>query len=64
MSKILCEAESFESYGGWILDSQFEEEMGSPYLLAHGLGKPVTDAVTEIAVAADGQYRVWARVKD
>lgn len=64
MSKVLCEAESFESYGGWILDSQFEEEMGSPYLLAHGLGKPVTDAVTEIVVAADGQYCVWARVKD
>ncbi|KAK5709254.1 hypothetical protein LTR17_019934 [Elasticomyces elasticus] len=37
-SGILVEAEDFNEYGRWILDSQFEHEMGSPYLLAHGNG--------------------------
>ena len=46
-SGILLEAEDFDDYGGWVLDSQFEMEMGSPYLLAHGNGKPVADATTK-----------------
>ena len=45
-SGILVEAEAFDDYGGWVLDSQFELEMGSPYLLAHGNGRPVADATT------------------
>ncbi|RAV08932.1 hypothetical protein DQP55_18350 [Mycolicibacterium sp. GF69] len=32
---ILVEAESFDDHGGWMLNSQFDREMGSPYLLAH-----------------------------
>ena len=43
---ILLECEQFEDLGGWSLDSQFIDEMGSSYLLAHGLGKPVADATT------------------
>ena len=62
--EILCEAEAFENYGGWLLDSQFEESMGSPYLLAHGLGKPVQDATTTVNIAESGAYRVWVRTKD
>ncbi|MCA8966841.1 MAG: FAD-dependent oxidoreductase [Planctomycetes bacterium] len=38
--------------------------MGSPYLLAHGLGKPVADASTTIIVATAGHYEVWVRAKD
>ena len=38
--------------------------MGSPYLLAHGLGKPVADAKTVIAVPDAGRYHVWVRAKD
>lgn len=63
-SGILIEAEEFGNYGGWVLDSQFEIEMGSPYLLAHGYGKPVSDAVTVIQVEEVGQYHVWVRAKD
>lgn len=63
-SGILIEAEDFESYGGWVLDSQFETQMGSPYLLAHGLGRPVADATTVVAVEDAGEYEVWVRVKD
>lgn len=61
---ILIEAEEFTDYGGWTLDSQFETQMGSPYLLAHGLGKPVADATTVVSVAKPGRYIVWVRTKD
>jgi hypothetical protein len=59
------EAESFENHGGWVLDTQFIEIMGSPYLMAHGLGTPVKDATTPHAKALPaGQYRVWVRTKN
>ena len=45
-AEVLVEAEAFDHYGGWLLDSQFLSEMGSPYLLAHGLGRPVANAMT------------------
>ena len=48
MTSILVEAEEFANYGGWVLDSQFEMLMGSPYLLAHGLGRCVADAKTTV----------------
>lgn len=61
---VFLETESFEDAGGWQLDTQFLTEMGSPYLLAHGLGKPVADAVTGFEVTQSGQYVVWARTLD
>lgn len=61
---VLVEAEDFDDYGGWILDSQFETQMGSPYLLAHGLGVPVSDATTTVDLDLVGTYRVWVRAKD
>lgn len=63
-SGILIEAEDFENFGGWVLDSQFELQMGSPYLLAHGLGRPVADATTTIEIREAGGYDVWVRAKD
>ena len=62
--QVLVEAESFTDHGGWKLDTQFIETMGSPYLLAHGLGKPVADATTEVAFPEPGSYRVFVRTKD
>lgn len=61
---ILIEAEAFDRYGGWVLDSQFELQMGSPYLLAHGLGRPVEDATTVVPLPDAGTYVVWVRAKD
>ena len=61
---IWLEAEQFENPGGWLNDAQFIDQMGSPYLLAVGLGKPVADATTSVAIAKPGRYRLWARVKD
>ena len=50
--RLLVEAESFQSHGGWKLDTQFIDLMGSPYLLAHGLGEPVKDATTTASFPA------------
>ncbi|MGA9795973.1 MAG: FAD-dependent oxidoreductase [Rhizomicrobium sp.] len=63
-SGILIEAEDFDTYGGWVLDSQFEMQMGSRYLLAHGLGWPVGDATTRVEIDKAGDYEVWVRAKD
>jgi hypothetical protein len=46
---LLLEARAFAEHGGWVLDPQFEDIMGSPYLLAHGMGKPVANARTTAA---------------
>lgn len=61
---ILVECEAFEELGGWVLDQQFMDLMGSPFLLAHGMGVPVADATTTVAVESPGTYRVWARTRD
>ena len=63
-SSILIEAESFTEKGGWVVDPQFVEQMGSPYLLAHGMGIPVQDAQTNINVEKPGTYHVWVRTKN
>ena len=60
-AQILVEAESFSAKGGWVVDQQFMDLMGSPYLLAHGMGSPVEDALTEIHVSKSGVYHVWVR---
>ena len=49
--------------GGWKLDVQFMDTMGSPYLIAHGLGFPVPDAVAAVSVPTDGKWRVWVRTR-
>lgn len=63
-SQVLVEAESFTNKGGWVIDQQFMDQMGSPYLLAHGMGKPVKDAETNISIKKAGKYHVWVRTKN
>ena len=58
------ECEAFKSWGGWVNDTQFMDQMGSPYLLAHGLGKPVENARTTFSVGCEGDYFVTARTKN
>ena len=57
----LIEAEQFSDYGGWSLDQQFMELMGSSYLLAHGAGVPVGVASTTVSIDKCGNYYVYAR---
>jgi hypothetical protein len=61
---VLIEAEAFAQRGGWVLDQQFMDRMGSPMLLAHGLGTPVADAVTTVRFPRPGTYRVFVRTRD
>lgn len=57
----LVEAENFSNKGGWVVDQQFMDLMGSPYLMAHGMGVPVEDASTVVSFPAPGVYNVYVR---
>ena len=61
---IFIESGSFTEFGGWVLDTQFIPNMGSAYLLAHGLGKPVAPAKTAVAIPEAGEYVLWAFTRD
>ncbi len=61
---VLIEAESFKDLGGWVIDQQFMDQMGSPFLLAHGVGIPVDDATTTINFPQSGKYMIWVRTRD
>ena len=63
VSSCLVEAESFADRGGWVVDPQFVEQMGSPYLLAHGKGIPVVDATTKVNITP-GRVRAFVRTRD
>ena len=58
------EAEDFADYGDWRLDTQFVQQMGSAYLIAAGVGRPIADAATEVQVPRAGRYRLWVRAKN
>ena len=55
------EAEDFTDYGGWWMDTQFVPQMGSPYLIAAGIGRPVADAHTTVQIPASGSWTLWVR---
>ena len=61
---VLVETESFDNKGGWVADQQFMDQMGSPFLLAHGITSPVADAITTITLPKTGIYRIWVRTRD
>src|SRR5664280_1736021 len=61
---VLIEAESFTEIGGWVIDQEFSDQMGSAFLLAHGMGIPVADAHTHANIPEAGTYRVWVRTRD
>ncbi len=61
---IFIEAESFQNKGGWVVDQQFLKEMGSPYIMAHGLGIAVKDASTTIKFPITGKYYMHVRTKN
>lgn len=61
---ILIEAASFNKKGGWVVDQQFMEQMGSSFLMAHGLGIPVADAVTKVKFLQGGEYNVFVRTRN
>ena len=62
--RLLVETESFAEKGGWVIDQQSMDVMGSPYLMAHGMGKPVDDASTTVLFEQGGQYQVFLRTRN
>jgi len=63
-NSVLLEAESFKNKGGWVIDQQSMDVMGSPYLMAHGMGKRVADASTSVRFPEKGSYRVFVRTRN
>ena len=61
---IFIEAENMDSLGGWVLDQQSMVQMGSPYIMVHGMGEPVEDASTTFVAKEGGTYYLWVRTKD
>ena len=61
-ARVEVHPQSFDA-GGWKMDVQFMDVMGSPYLLAHGCGIRVTDAKAVASIPADGAWRVWVRAR-
>jgi hypothetical protein len=63
-SSLWVETESFTHKGGWVIDQQSMDVIGSPYLMAHGMGTPVADASTTIRFPETGSYRVFVRTRN
>lgn len=63
-SGVLVEASGFDDLGGWSLDTQFFQQMGGNFLLAHGMGKPVANAKTKFTLPEAGKWRAWVRTRD
>ncbi len=64
MNGIFLEAATFDELGGWTVDTQCIEAMGSAYLLAHGIGKPVEDARTGIHTQKKARWHIHVRTRD
>jgi len=64
-NSVMALATTFDDMGDWTVEQQFVLQMGSSYLLAHGIGKPLTkDAVTTVNIPADGKYQLLVRTKN
>jgi hypothetical protein len=64
-NSVMVLATTFDDLGDWTVEQQFVLQMGSSYLLAHGIGSPLEkDASTKISVPEDGEYRLWVRTKN
>ena len=61
---ILVEAEDFKDRGAWRVDTQFTHEMGSAYLLAAGVLKPIGAAKTRVEMPSAGRWHAWVRTRD
>jgi hypothetical protein len=61
---LFIEAEAFLQKGGWVIDQQSMDIMGSPYLMAHGMGVPVSDASTTLNFPETGTYRIFVRTRN
>lgn len=65
LDTVLALCTRFEETGDWTVEQQFVLQMGSSYLLAHGLGEPLKgNPRTTVRIPADGTYTLWVRTKN
>ena len=64
-NSLMLLATRFADRGDWTVEQQFVLQMGSSYLLAHGIGSPLEkDAVTSFEIAQEGDYNLLVRTKN
>ena len=64
-NSVMLLATKFADKGDWTVEQQFVLQMGSSYLLAHGLGSPLAkDAVTTFNIEEEGDYNLLVRTKN
>ena len=64
-NSIMLLATQFDNLGGWTVEQQFVLQMGSSYLLAHGIGTPIAeDPTTKVKIEKAGKYTLWVRTKN
>lgn len=64
-NSILLLCTRFDDLGEWTVEQQFVLQMGSSYLLAHGIGTPLEkDAKTSFDIPDAGEYTMWVRTKN
>ncbi|MDD4017489.1 MAG: FAD-dependent oxidoreductase [Kiritimatiellae bacterium] len=61
---VWLEAEGFRTLGGWVVDQQSMGQMGSAYIMAHGMGVPIENAQTVCNIPRKGEWTVWVRTRD
>jgi hypothetical protein len=61
---ILLESSKFANNGGWVLDTQFYQQTGGCFLLAHGMGQPVANAMTTVDFPEAGDWHIHVRTKN
>ena len=55
---------TFHEKGGWVVDAAFTGRETRPALLAHGLGRPVRDAVATLRHPRRETLRLWVETRD
>ena len=64
-NSVLLLATRFSDRGDWTVEQQFMLQMGSSYLLAHGIGTPLPrDARTSFQILEEGEYTLYVRTKN
>ncbi len=61
---VLVEASGFAHPNGWVIDTQFYQQMGGCFLMAHGTGTPVKNATTTVDLPEAGEWNVWVRTRN
>lgn len=55
----------FDDLGDWTVEQQFVLQMGSSYLLAHGIGEALKkNPRTTLTIKESGDYTLWVRTKN